>query len=247
MLAELRSGLPVSLAPDSSPRIYEGNWSWDIGFLTISDDRLYYRGEEARFDLRRSEIKSISLGPGPVGWFGTGAVYVSWQDGDAGVHVFNLRPLRVSSMLEMARQTRRLAADLENWHREMQMAPGSLLPDSRLKICTDDQLGTPGFGEVTSVSPRTFVRGPLLARIFLFDTFVAVGIAILFGLRFPILDSISSASDPADLSPSGGAVLYIVATVWITRAVMLWPYWRSRESKPQPAPAIASSSPQREV
>src|SRR5580704_4321680 len=29
---EILCGLCVSLAPDSSPRVYEGNWAWDIGF-----------------------------------------------------------------------------------------------------------------------------------------------------------------------------------------------------------------------
>jgi Zn-dependent protease with chaperone function len=227
---EFLNGLFVSLAPDSRPLLYEANWSWDVGFLTISEGRLSFLGEEARFSLTREQITRVSLGPGPVSWFRAQSVYVVWQDAAGNERVFNLRPVRCVSMMEMARKTRRLADELEKWHRGVRLPAGSLLFASGREAGSAERLGVPGFGGVTSVSPRFLVRGPFLVRIFLFDTYVAAGVAILCGLRFPMLDSINASSNPADLSFSGGAFLYVIASVWLWRIFTLWPYWRYREN-----------------
>jgi hypothetical protein len=243
---EIRNGLFVGLAPDSGPRIYEGNWAWDVGFLAISEDRLYYWGEEARFALRRNQVTSISLGAGPVSWLKTPSVYVRWQDSGGTDRVFNLGPSRVASMSKMARQTRRLANDLENWHRGIQLPAGSLLSNDGKDIPAMESLGVPGFGQVTSMSPRIVLRGNSLARIFLLYTFVVVAVAILFGLRVPILDQIAPPSAPADLNSSGGAILYVLATVWITGALQLWPFWRFRETSARPALEAPSPAPARQ-
>ena len=240
---EIRDGVFVSLMPDSTPRIYEGNWSWDLGLLTVFENRLVYWGEEARFSVHRDQITRISLGPGPVTWLKTPAVYVAWQDSGAGERVFNLRALNVTSMLEMARQTRRLAADLENWHRGITSRPGSLLAVSREGITGAEALGIPGFGQVTSTSPRFAFHANYLARIFMFDLFVAVAIAILFGIRIPIFNEIAPLSAPLDLNTSGGAILYILVTIWITRSFQLWPVWRFREPTPQTVPQATPTAP----
>jgi Zn-dependent protease with chaperone function len=229
---EFLAGLFVSLAPDSRPLLYEANWSWDVGLLTISDHGLNFVGEEARFSLTRDQISSVSLGPGPVGWFRAPSVYVAWQDGPGYERVFNLRPTRCASMLEMARKTRQLADELEKWHREASLPAGSLLSPGRQDSGAAGRLGAPGIGSVTSISPRILVRGPFLVRMFLFNTFVAAGVAILCGLRFPMLDSVNPSSNPADSSLSGGAFLYVIATVWLWHVFTLWPYWRYRENVP---------------
>jgi Zn-dependent protease with chaperone function len=239
---EFLNGLFVSLAPDSRPLIYEGNWSWDVGFLSVSENRLSFLGEEARFSLTREQISSVSGGPGPISWFRVQSVYVAWQDTAGNARVFNLRPVRCVSMLEMARKTRQLADELEKWHRGIPLSPGSLLSPSSRDARAEEPLGLPGFGGVTSISPRILVRGPFLVRVFLFDTFAAAGIAILCGLRFPMLDSINASSNAADLSLSGGAFLYVIATVWLWRVFMFWPYWRYRENGPRPIASAAALS-----
>jgi hypothetical protein len=242
---EIRSGLFVSMAPDSSPRIYEGNWAWDVGFLAASQNRLAYWGEEARFELRRQQITRISLGPGPVGWFNNQSVYITWQDNAGKERVLNLRPLRARSMLEMARLTHRLVGDLENWCRGIQLRAESLLSSGPTESRTANTLGSPAFGQVTSLSPRALGRGLQLIRMFLSDTFIAVGVAILFGVRFPTLDAISPYAGPQNLNSSWVAVLYILATVWITRAFLLWPYWRFREPDARPVPTVITPAPAR--
>lgn len=225
---EVRNGLFVSLAPDPTPRVYEGNWSWDVGFLTVSDECLYYWGEETRFSIPREQVISVELGPGPVNWFKTPSIYISWQDSAGIAHVFNLRALQSVSMFQMAAQTRRLAVALEDWHRRVSQAAGSVLATKTKNLSLAETFGFPAFGEVTSTSPRIIVRKNYLTQFFFLDGLVAAGVAILFGL-FPFLDPIPTGPSPVDLSSSGLAFLYILGTVWIVRVIQLRPYWRFRE------------------
>lgn len=236
------SGLFVSLAPDSTPRIYEGNWAWDLGFLQLTSGHLSYWGEEAHFALRRTEIIDVSIGLGPAGWFKNPSVYLSWRDPLGREGIFNLRPLHARSMREMAVKTCLLARDIQDWHRGLTPKPDSLFA-SASAAATAEMSGPPEFGQVTSRSPRTLARGQFLVRDFLLNTFVAVGIVILFGLRFPLLDSLASDSDSASFAPTGGGALYVLAVVWITRVFLLTPFWRMRDKRPSSDTAATSPSP----
>lgn len=220
-------GLFVALAPESTPRVYEGNWAWDIGFLSLSNERLTYWGEEAQFDLRRDEITSLSTGPGAAGWFRARSVYVSWRDSSDREGTFNLQPWRGRSMGDLADKTLVLARDLENWRR-------SSSPDSRTILLTvqetaKERLGVPTFGQVTGLLPRTLLRGKFLARDFMLNTFLAIGVILVFGLGFPPLDDLARGSALMDLKPALGG-LYVLAVVWVTRVLILMPYWRTRET-----------------
>lgn len=237
---EIRNGVVVGLAPNSSPRIYEGHWSWDIGLLAVSNHGLSYWGEEARFTLQREQITRIAAGPGPLGWFDIQAVHVAWQDAVGNERVLSLITSQGGSMLKMASLTRRLAGELENWYRGMPLPPGSLLFSGEAENRAADTLGSPAFGQVTSSSPRALAHGRQLFRMLLFDFFVAAGVAILFGVRFPTLGSTASPSGSASLGPSGGAILYILATVLVTRMFVLWPFRRFREAVPQSQSAVPS-------
>jgi Zn-dependent protease with chaperone function len=231
----IRAGLVVGLAPNASPRIYEGHWSWDIGVLAISDYGLSYWGEEARFTLRREQVTRVSIGPGPLGWFDIQAAHVGWRDAEGNEREFSLMASRGGSMFKMRSLTRRLVTELENWYHGMPLPPDSLLFNGQAESRTEDILGSPVFGQVTSSSPRALARGRQLFRIFLFDSFVAVGIAILFGMRFG-----SSPSSDLSLSLAGGAGFYILGTVLVARAFALWPFWRFREAAPQSQSAVPS-------
>ena len=59
------NGAFVGLAPDSSPRIYEGNWTWDIGFLSLAPDELCYwgRGIQICFAPRSDHFNLARPGP----------------------------------------------------------------------------------------------------------------------------------------------------------------------------------------
>lgn len=222
------NGLFVGLSPDSCPRIYEGNWAWDLGFLSLTQEHLSYRGEEARFVLRRNEIIAFSLGPGPIGWFRAPSVYVTWRNGSGQESTFNVRPLQGRSMREMAKETRRLAEDLENWRLALPASPNPLVAPTKI---TSELPAAPAFGEVTGVAPQILVKGPLLARDFFLNTFLAIGVILVFGLGFPPLDSLAPSRNPVDTSPTFGS-LYVLVVVWLARAVVLAPYFRAREKKP---------------
>jgi Zn-dependent protease with chaperone function len=239
----LQNGLFVSFGPDSTPRVYESNWAWDLGFLATSTDRLYYWGEETRFALRRDQITQISLGPGPLGWFKTFSAYVTWRDDSGMSHIFNLRPLRPASVLAVTRQTKKLTADLDRWHRGIPFPDGSLLATRATNSTPDVAFDAPSIGPVTSISPRALASGPHLARVFLMDTFIAAGVAILCGLRVPILDKIFASPRSGDLHAAGGSILYVLATVWVVRLSLLWPLRRFRESHNTTAAPAATPGP----
>ena len=233
------SGLFVSLAPHSAPRFYEGNWAWDVGFLSLTPELFSYWGEEARFVLRRDAITFLSVGPGPAGWFGNPSLYVSWRDSAGRESTFNIRPLRARSMRDMAARTRLLARDLENWHRGLPSPPEPLLVQTQTGAV---ERGAPMFGEVTSASPQTLIRGRFLARDFFVNTIVAVGVIIVFGLGFPLLDAPTRSPDSADVTPSWGA-LYVLAVVWFTRIFLFTPYWLMGRKKISGRPATAAVTP----
>lgn len=231
---QVTSGVFVSLAPDSMPRLYESNWAWDIGYLSVSAESLLYWGEEARFIIPRERIKRISLGPGPVNWFKTRSVYISWQDDAGAKHVFNLRPLDTRSMRSMARQTIQLADDLEKWHRGVQDLARSVLIHCDAQNRTQDTLQPPAFGQVTGVSPRILADGDHLVKFLVFDTFIATLMFILLGFPAPFTSAPAPSSTLSDLNLLGATFFYVLVTVWVVRAVMIWPYRRFREEKQVP-------------
>jgi Zn-dependent protease with chaperone function len=237
-VSKICNGLFVGLAPDSCPRVYEGNWVWDLGFLSLTQEYLSYWGEEARFVLRRDEITSSSLGPGPIGWFRSPSVYVTWRNTSGQESTFNLRPMQGRSMRSMAKETRRLAEDLENWRLALPASPNPLVGP---KEVTNEVPIAPAFGEVTGVAPQILVKGPLLARDFLLNTFLAIGVILVFGLGLPPLDSLAPSRNSIDPGPTFGG-LYVLVVVWLARAFVLTPYFRTREKKhsAQKAPATTT-------
>jgi Zn-dependent protease with chaperone function len=225
------TGVFVGLVPDSSQRIYEGNWSWDVGLLSIAQDELSYWGEEAKFVLHRDQITSISIGPGPAGWLPAPSIYFSWRDSAGKSGTFNLRPLAASSMRGMSAKTRLLTRDLENW---LNRTPAPTNPILAMSGPTHEAAGSPAFGQVTGMSPRTVVRGRVFARDFLLNSFVAVAVILVFGLSFPPLDGLGGSAASVDVNAAFGGI-YVLVVVWLTRAFVFIPYWRVRDqSHPTP-------------
>lgn len=221
------TGAFVGLAPDSSPRIYEGNWTWDIGFLSLAPDELCYWGEESKFVLRRDQITSISLGPGPAGWLHAPSIYFSWRDSAGNAGTFNIRALSKTSIREMGVKTRFLMRDLENW---LNRAPATANPFLPLTGAVNGITQAPAFGQVTGTSPRTLVRGRMLFRDLAFNSFLAFAVVVMFGLSFPLIHD-SCACPDANASIGG---IYVLVVVWLTRAFVFTPYWRFQDQLPTP-------------
>jgi Zn-dependent protease with chaperone function len=230
-------GIFVGLSPDSVPRIYEWNWSWDVGLLQLQGDQLRYRGEEATFALTRSEITSIELGPGPVGWFRAQSIYISWRDSAANIGTFNLRCLSTGSLQEMGTRTRSLAADLQSWQKGLPVSDHTLFSQA-----THEPILRPVFGQVTSASPRFAVQRQLLYVEFFLNTVVAVGVILLFGISFPLISSLSQRDSPVDLNTDYGAI-YVLSVVWAVRIFVLIPYWRSPKQPEARTASVGAAVP----
>ncbi len=191
----------VGLSPGSSPRLYESNFSWDLGFIILSGDTLCYLGEETRFSLRRGQIIDIDLGPGFPSWWPTQRIYISWKDERSGATAsVNLGPYDSASARKLYAATSALARRLQAWLREAS-STSLITPKCELP-------GSPALGAVTSQSPRQFgmprkyvgdavLMGPvsiLVASVFgLWDTpgawavmyTMCVAVFVAMGLRVP--------------------------------------------------------------
>lgn len=70
---------------------------------------------------------------------------------------------------------------------------------------------------------------------------------MLFGIPVPILGATGTSSSSAAASHGGRAFLYVPATVWTVRGLLLSPYWRFRQGSPQKTPAAGSLVPERHL
>jgi Zn-dependent protease with chaperone function len=113
---QIQHSIFVTLSPDSQPHLYENLWFWDIGFLRVEGDRLYYLGAQTQFCLPRNYISSIQLGTGAPDRGGTPALSLTWQD----PHAFTTHPLRIeiresSTIRQNAALTRHWKTLLNDW------------------------------------------------------------------------------------------------------------------------------------
>lgn len=210
---EASGGRFAGFAPAASPRLYEGFYDWDIGFLFLQGDRLCYIGEQTQFVLRRDQVSRISLGAGGPGWWRGPRVYVTWQDAETGRGgTFNLRPGDAQSMRQLGREARGLGKQLQGW-REQPLPPVTLPPPLA-------ELRASEIGEVTSASPRALLNVRTAVVSLLLILVLAAGAGVLFELPFDALE------------PGSAWSVILVACV---TAVFQWvPYFRYRE--PESAP-----------
>jgi STE24 endopeptidase len=144
-------GVLVGFAPDDSPRIYEGQGVWDIGFLLFGRDGLAFLGDQARFRLRRDQVQAVRLGPGTPGWWPVGSVYVDWRDdrsSEGWMRTFHLRG-RGRTLWGLRRNTKELAERLASWLRS---PAGVDLPE----------LPPPPVVDVAGLHPREALRPRVL-------------------------------------------------------------------------------------
>ena len=165
----------VGLAPGNAPRIFEANYSWDIGWLWLTADRLCYWGEETRFALRREQVISTLAGPGIPDWFRSQFFYIRWRT-DAGQSemTFNIRPSEVKSIWAMHRAFRNLQSRISSWHAGSavsQTAPGDA-----------DLLPLPPAGEVTSTSLGSLRNPGQILQFLMFTGFLSGFAAALLNL-----------------------------------------------------------------
>lgn len=169
---EAWGGTFVGFAPEAYPRLYENNWSWDVGFLFAASDQLSYAGEEARFGIPRDQIRDIRLVRGAPGWLRTRALQVRWGDGGA----FLFRPAASGSLTRLDKEAAQLHQRLSEWWRDD--SPPRPLPAPLAA------LPPPAIGDVTSLAPTAVVTPSAVARNVVFLCAVALAVSLLLGLSF---------------------------------------------------------------
>ena len=207
----------AGLAPDPRPRIYEGFFDWDVGFLFLGGDRLCYVGEETRFALRRDQVVEIAAGERPPGWIAVPRVIVRWEDAASGADgAFTLRPAGASTLVRAAAETPGLLERLREWQRGAAPRGGELAALAGLAL--------PSTSQVTSISPRMLVRGRTFAPLIVITALAAAGACVLFGLPF-----------------SSGSVGFVdvLGLALLSQLVHRIPYWRWREEPPSERAAPA--------
>ena len=149
-------GVVVGLSPAAESRLYEDHLFWDIGMLWLSDEKLYYLGEETQFALERSRIQGVYLGDSRAEWMPEKNLYIRLFDreGEPG-NTFHL--LSLSGTVRQGRRELALLRDrLHTWlaHTEnFPAAPTSL-----------QEIAEPRFPEVTSQVASNKFSLPLVLK-----------------------------------------------------------------------------------
>jgi len=197
-------GAFVGFAPGPVPRVYEGFYDWDIGFLFLQRERLVYVGEETRFTLQRADVEDVTIIPGGPGWIRAPRILVRWAAGDQS-GTFQLRPGEVRRVSRGAKAAHGLLRTLRAWQRGEAPAAAE---DSRLP-----EAGPPKIGTVTSVSPRAVVNLRTALSGVLLVTVASLVVCVLFDVF------------------AGGelGVLYVVGAAWLGQLAMQAPFWRWKD------------------
>lgn len=222
-------GVFVGLSPGPVPRLYEANYSWDVGLLFLAGDRLCFWGEQIRFALQQNQVSAVSLGPGIRGWLKAPSIYITSRNATNGSdEVFSLRTANERSVLQMGRTSRELAARIEAWRLGrlgFEPVPHSLL-----------ELSSPCFGAVTGV-PVGRPKLRLVLRQVVIVGFVAGFAGALLGLP---IDFASPLAHLFGLVPPDRADLwgwFCLLSAWLGLLFWLAPSLVQRESIPSPQTA----------
>ncbi len=141
------NGRLTGFSPGDRPRVFEGNYSWDIGGLFFFNERFCYWGEETTFSVRRDQILCWEVRRTIPSWIAGKSLFLTWRADDfSEPATFNIRPADVSSILQMNREVHSLAQQLARW----KSAPGQYAEAPQILAC----LPSPHLGEVTGPSIR---------------------------------------------------------------------------------------------
>ncbi len=199
----------VAMSPADRPRLFEGFYDWDIGFLVLSGGKLIYLGAHSRFELSRDKIESVRLGTGPPVWLRSPRVYIAWRRmPEAPLHVFNLRAADVGTLIALKKAVNDLENRIEAWHAHVAVEEANVeLP----------ALGDPANTVVTSASPKKLLRFRTIFGSLIFVELVAAALCVLF--QFPF--------DPSE----GGRAWILMSVVGFVYLLQFLPYVFYREPK----------------
>ena len=220
--------LLVGLAPGSAPRIFEWNYSWDVGCLRLTSDRLSYYGEETRFALTREQIISVAAGRGMPDWFPTQFLYVRWRAAAGQPELtFNLRPIKVKSTFRMRRAFRDLEQRISRWHACRVTTDRATGPDAAAS------LPLPTTGQVTSTSLSAARDPRQILSLLMFTALLSGSMAVLLKLPIEWVAPMYFVQDPGSYSGISGWYAILISLLMVF--FRFGPTWFFRQPEPSPA------------
>ncbi len=228
------AALLVGLSPGPAPRIFEGNYSWDAGYLFFSGERLCYVGEESQFSLCRDHVVAVELGPGLPGWFRARSLYIVWRNPESGFSaVFNLRPLAVRSVLAMNRALDQLAHRIATWR-------AALVPSPAISSACEE-LPVPQVRAVTGTSLADAMKSRAYPGFVIWAAFFSGLVASL--LHLPLQGLIPMFAGDGDSAVSYASISgwYAILISCVLVFLLILPLFRARDASIQ-LPAAASSA-----
>ncbi|MFI5370610.1 MAG: M48 family metallopeptidase [Candidatus Eisenbacteria bacterium] len=166
--------LYVGLAPDETPRVYEGFGAWDVGLLDLRPGRMDYLGEETRFTLAVEDVTEVVTLPGVPGWFPIVRVGVRWRRPDGLAGSFVLTPSDISRLAAARGAGRALRERVLRWQRTPVTATSRRMGPWH---------GPPPTTAVTSVSPRAALRPAAFVAMFVVQSLLVS--LLCYVLRVP--------------------------------------------------------------
>jgi hypothetical protein len=198
----------VGYAPSALPRIYEGTFDWDVGFLFVEAGHLSHVGDQARFCLRRAQITGVRVAWRVPSWLPARRVYVAWHDPASGAGgTFCLRAAAAGSLRGVDRRSRALGERLQAWWQQPATAAPPAAPD----------FPAPEVAPAVGLPPHAVIS--LFASLYYLGMVLltAGGLAVISGL--PV--------DPRQ----GSETLYALFVATVLVVVNLLPFWLYRDPK----------------
>ncbi|HEX7334120.1 MAG TPA: M48 family metalloprotease [Pyrinomonadaceae bacterium] len=168
-----RNGTFVGLAPAAHSRKYENFPFWDIGLLWLTDEKLYYFGEQAEFALERGEVHDVYVEDANPEWLSEKNLFVIWSSRRHHVKdTLHFLALQERSILKARRAIDFLKERLEAWRYQ----PHSF-PPAPAEMSSIDE---PNFPEITS-APAIKVFKPAVFKVAAKFAFYGAFLGYAFG------------------------------------------------------------------
>jgi Zn-dependent protease with chaperone function len=226
------NGVFVNFSPAAMPLLYDGNATWDIGYLFLGSDHLCYWGEETRFALRRDQINAISLGNGIPSFLPSKRIYVAWTDDDRGsCGVFNISCGNADSALHASHLIAEFAQRLETWWKATSTATTPLPAELA-------NLTSPQVRSVTSQHLRAQWNSRRVTNELIWTAIFTGVAATLCGLSFHLAEFFIALMNP--MLYSNLAAQLAVAIAVLVRFLTMLPILRYRET-----PQLVAQAPTR--
>jgi Zn-dependent protease with chaperone function len=217
-------GVVVGFSPDANVRVYDGSYSWDMGYLFLTSDRLCYWGEAMRFALKRDQIIAVQLGPGAPGWFQTPSVLVTWSNAATGKQETFRVSCGESALSLRGKHNRALARWIQAWNANENVAA------SWPQLPAD--LGPPAVGATTSIAVIQLARpNRFVWSIMMMGFFAGCACAIL-GIPVDVTSPIAHGFGLAGPDKANQLGWYAVFATWVVLVLSFAPFWIYRDAKP---------------